>query len=399
MARAILHLELPGIHAAAAVELGLARAGEAVIVQRDQRVLDLAGVPWLTRGQPLRQAQRLAPEATIVPVGALSGAETYRAVWDTILPLGVAAEPTAWHAGYVDVSGCLPRRGVKLHLAALSKQIEAHTGQPPARGVAQNKLIARHASPLGRLLAPDEALGFLHGRALRPDSTLRREMIGTLDELGCHRWGDVAQVPEPRLHALFGLRGTLLHRWSQGLDPRPVRPLYPPPSETARALLEPEEAAAWLERVEQLVQTLSGRLRRRGEQATEVVLVLGLRQGRDGLRSGSFQTFKRKLARGIDQAARLREVVLGLLPMDLDPLDLDEVRVTLRGLRLRGALQAVLFVDEAEERRHLLDGALARIRAKWGLNGLGWVPEIVASRQRLAESIWQLEDDDAAAWA
>jgi nucleotidyltransferase/DNA polymerase involved in DNA repair len=312
-------------------------------------------------------------------------------VWDALVPLGTAVEPTAWHGGYVDVTGCLPRRGVRAHLAALARRLEDLTRQPPAQGVAGNKLIARHASLWGRVVAPEEALGFLHGQRLRPERWLTREMIATLDELGCHVWGEVAQVPEPRLRALFGVRGTILNRWSEGVDPRPVQPRYPPPTETARVQLEPEQRTGWLAALEELSATLAERLRRRGETASEVVLALGLRQGA-GVRRGSWQALRRRLARGVNQPEALRTIVLGLLPMDLEPQDLEEARLTLRGLRRHGAVQGVLFVEAHEERRHLLDSALARVRARWGLLGLGYAPEVVASRRRLAEAVWLLEE-------
>jgi nucleotidyltransferase/DNA polymerase involved in DNA repair len=392
MGRTVLHVELPGVHVAAARELGLARGEAAIVVHRDERVLDAEGVPWLVRGQALRQARRLAPEATFLPVGALAGAETYRATWDLLLPMGPAIEPTAWHAGYVDVSGCLPRRGAKAHLAALARRLADVTGQKPAQGVGVNKLIARHASPLGRLVGPEEALAFLHAQAPRPERWLTRPMIELLDELGCHRWGDVSAVPETRLRALFGLPGTILHRWSRGVDPRPVRPCYPPPTESVRVLLEPELRDTWLARLRSMAHTVAERLRRRGEVATEVILALSVRRGSGpGLASETWLTQRRRLARGIDQSARVEEVVLGLLPGELELEALEEARLTLRGLRRRGAVQGVLFVDEREERGHLLEGALAGLRTRYGLGALGWLPDMLASRQRVAEAIWGME--------
>ncbi len=383
MARAVLHLGLPGIHAAAAVELGHARAEDALVVYRRERIVDLANLPLLTRGQPLRLARKLAPGAVLVPSGALAGAETYRAVWDQLTEVGPALEPTAWHAGYVDVTGCLPRRGVKTYLAAVAKRLEALTGKPPARGVGTNKLIARHASPWGRIVAADEAVAFLHSQRLRTDQGLTAPMIELLDELGCHRWGEVAEVPEPRLRALFGIRGTILHRWSQGLDPRPVQSRYPPPTETVKAEVDGDGEGAWLAVFESLAATLAGRLQRRGEVAGEVLLALG---GRSGWRG-----FRRRLARGIDGAERIHAILLGLLPTDLDPWSIDEVRVTLRGLRLRDALQGVLFRDAEEERRQVLETALSRVRARYGLTSLGYGGEILAERERLAEAVWRLE--------
>ena len=392
MARTVLHVELPGVHVAAAVELALVGAEAPVVIHRDERVLDLAGLPWLRRGQPLRQAQRLAPAAEFVPAGVLTGAETYRAAWDELLKIGPSVEPTAWHAGYVEVTGCLPKRGVNAHLAALAGRLAQVTRQTPAQGVSVNKLIARHASQWGKVVGASEALGFLHDQRLRPSAGLTGQMIELLDDLGCHRWGEVSDVPEPRLRALFGVRGTVVHRWSQGIDPRPVKARYPPPTETARTLLEPEQREAWMASIEQLVTTLAGRLRRRGELATEIVLSLGLRAGSGpGLRRDVQRVFRRRLARGVDSAPRISQIVLGLLPMDIDPLSIDEIRITLRGLRSAAAIQGVLFGDEHEERAHLLDGALSRVRSRYGLLGLGYVPEMVETRQRLAEAIWDLE--------
>lgn len=383
MPRAVMHLELPGVHAAAAVELGHVRGGAPIVVHRRERILDLWGLPVLSRGQPVRLARKLAPQAEFVPVGALAGAETYRAAWDILQEVGPELEPTAWHAGYVNVSGCLPRHGAKVYLAQIARRLEAVTGLPPARGIGESKLIARHASPQGEIIAPGETLRFLHAQPLRSGQGLSRPMVEQLGELGCHTWREVSEVPEPRLRALFGIRGTILHRWSQGIDPRPVQNRYPPPTESVSAEVEGDEHGLWLGMFESLTQRLAGRLERRGELATEVILALG---GADGWRS-----FKRRLARGTADAARLEGIVFGLLPADLDPWSIDEVRLTLRGLRPRGTVQGVLFLDAAEERRHLLDAAMLKVRARYGLTGLGYGPELLAGRERLAEAVWKLD--------
>jgi len=383
MPRAVLHLELPGVHAAAAVELGHAPAGVPIVVHRRERILDLWGLPVLSRGQPVRLARKLAPQAAFVPSGALAGAETYRAAWDILQEVGPELEPTAWHAGYVNVSGCLPRRGAKVYLAQVAKRLEAVTGLPPARGIGESKLIARHASPQGEIITPGETLRFLHAQPLRTGQGLTRQMVEQLDELGCHRWREVSEVPEPRLRALFGIRGTILHRWSQGIDPRPVQNRYPPPTETVSAEVEGDEHGLWLSLFGPLSQRLAGRLERRGELATEIILALG---GTDGWRS-----FKRRLARGTADAERIEGIVIGLVPADLDPWSIDEVRLTLRGLRPRGTVQGVLFCDAEEERRHLLDAAMLRVRARYGLMGLGYGPELLAGRERLAEAVWKLD--------
>ncbi len=335
MPRAVLHLELPGVHAAAAVELGHAPAGVPLVIHRRERILDLWGLPVLSRGQPLRLARKLAPQAAFVPAGALAGAETYRAAWDILQEVGPELEPTAWHAGYVNVSGCLPRRGAKVYLAQIAKRLETVTGLPPARGIGESKLIARHASPQGEIIAPGETLAFLHAQPLRIGQGLTRGMVEQLDELGCHRWQEVAEVPEPRLRALFGIRGTILHRWSQGIDPRPVQNRYPPPTESVSAEVEGDEHGLWLSLFGTLTERLAGRLERRGELATEILLALG---GAAGWRS-----FRRRLARGTADAARLETIVIGLLPADLDPWGIDEVRLTLRGLRPGARSRACCF--------------------------------------------------------
>ncbi|MBI2298378.1 MAG: hypothetical protein HYU66_05400 [Armatimonadetes bacterium] len=386
MARAVLHLELPGIYVAAARELALAPPDRPVLIHRRERLLDFSPLPGLLRGQSLRLARALVPHAVPLPVGVLHGAETYRTVWDELLTVGPALEPVAWHGGYVDVSGCLPRRGLDVYLARLAHRLELLTGVAPARGIGTSKLVARHASPLGRIVDPRETLPFLHAQHLRPDQGLTRAMIALLTELGCHRWGDVARVPEPRLQALFGLRGTILKRWSEGTDPRPVRSRYPPPFETVQAPLEPDDDDRWIEIFVPLTRLLAERLRRRGEVTTEVILALGGRAG--------WETFRRRLARGVAQAERLRTILLGLLPAHLDPWAYHELRVTLRGLRNQEVVQGVLFRDAEEERRQQVDDALSRVRSRYGLDTIGYTGE-TPPRERLAEKVWKLEGVEA----
>ncbi len=398
MKRTVLHVELPGVHVAAVRELDLVRAGEPVVVISGGRVLDVEGLDGVHRGQAVLRARRVAPGVEFIPAGVLAGAETYRAAWDELLTMGPSVEPTAWHAGYVEVTGCLPRRGVKAHLAALGRRLEAVTSQPPAQGLSVNKLIARHASPAGQVVGAREALGFLHRQRLRPSVLIDKRVIALLDELGCRRWGQVSEVPEPRLRALFGLRGSVLARWAAGDDPRSVKPRYPPPIETAGVILGPEEREAWLNHCQQLAATLAARLVRRGELTTEIILTLALRPCQaSAWRRDVWRTFRRRLARGVNGAERLTQIVLGLLPADLDPLNIDEIRITLRGLRSAGAVQGTLFRDAREERDHLLDSAFARVRARYGLLGLAYAPEVSDTGPRLAETV--LEMDGVAALA
>ncbi|MCC7492791.1 MAG: hypothetical protein IT204_10605 [Fimbriimonadaceae bacterium] len=383
MARTVLHVQLPGVYVAAAVEEGQVAAGQPVVVRRGDRIVDVAGIPELRRGQPVRVARRLAPRAVVVPVEAVGGAEVLRAVWDKLLEMGPAVEPSSWQSGYVDVTGCLPRRGVAAHLAALAKRLSRLTGQPPAQGMAANKLVARHASPLRQMVAPEETTAFLQEQPLRPGQGLASRLVEQLGELGCRLWGEVAAVPEPRLYSLFGPLGTLVHRWSQGHDPRPVQAKYPPPSETVSAAVEGDEHGGWVVHLGRLADRLAARLQQRGELATEVILEVVTRE--TTLRR------PRRFPRGITSDARLRAVVLGLLPTDLDPQRVEELRLTVRGLRRRGVVQGVLVWDEPEERRHLVDGVIAAVRESYTLRSLGWGADVLTNRERLAESVWRLE--------
>ena len=108
-------------------------------------------------------------------------------------------------------------------------------------------------------------------------------------------------------------------------------------------------------------------------------------------RKGVWRKFRRRLSRGVWEARLLHQVALSQLPATLDPTGVDEVRLTLRNLHSREAVQLILFQDEALERRARLAAALTRVRHHYGLLSIGPVTELAGPRERLAEAVWRLE--------
>ena len=190
----------------------------------------------ITRGMPVRQAQKRCPDLALLPPNPNLYARASAALHDIFRRYAPVIEPRGYGHAYLDVTGTGALFGPPVDVA-LRIHREARSGirLPVTVGVGANKLVTtvaagqRDADRSGNrdAVVPVPEGGeaaFLspHRVALLPDITDRiRER---LDDYQLELIGAVAAVGAPALGQVFGRAGAELHAKARGIDPRPVLP-------------------------------------------------------------------------------------------------------------------------------------------------------------------------------
>jgi protein ImuB len=225
----------------------------------------------VTLGMPRRQAETLAPFATVMTRDPGEEARRFESVVTLIEDLVPRVEVVSPGLLYVPVAGALRFYGGEVALAGRVADEVDHLvghlrGGEALLGVADGPFAARWAAATGGVGEPNvvsDTRAFLSRLDL---STLREamggdEMIDTFRWLGIATLGELAGLPRDTLATRFGDHGALAHRLASGED-RQVDPREIPSDLTVRMEfedpLENLDAVAFAGRVlsERLLQAL-----------------------------------------------------------------------------------------------------------------------------------------------
>jgi DNA polymerase-4 len=177
-----------------------------------------------------RRAQRLCPEAVVVPPRFHAYSEASKAVFRVFDDITPAVEGLSIDEAFLDVRGFGRSAGTPYELAVrLRHEVRRRVGLPITVGVARTKFLAKVASgvakPDGLLVVPPEReLAFLHALPVE-----RLWGVGPVTARKLHEGGivtvrQVALLPERVLCSLVGrASGRHLHALAHNLDPRPVQ--------------------------------------------------------------------------------------------------------------------------------------------------------------------------------
>lgn len=286
MIRTILHFDLdaffcsveelldPSLHGRAFVVAGRPE-GRGVVTSASY-----AARPFgVHSGMPTARAQRLCPELVVVPPRH----GVYSRHSDQVMQLARDAVPAleqiSIDEAFLDVTEH-PRPGREV-AAALQAEIRARLSLPTSWGVAENKLVAKIATNVGKpnglvVVPPGEAEAFL---APLPVSLLWGVGPKTqerLAALGLRTVGELAALPPERLQAEFGERGTDLAARARGLDDSPVVEGHEARSMSAERTFPRDLTARQplLQALRSLSEEVGGRLREAGLAGVTVRLKL-----------------------------------------------------------------------------------------------------------------------------
>lgn len=248
----VCYTEVQGLYAGAARTAGLAPADRPVVVIREGRVADGcrdAFISGLVLGAPARQAMRDAPRAVLVAWEQLDATPAATAWWERSLQYTPYVEPALPHQLFLAlpspgqaVAPALKAEVAVLHAVAGEAGFAAFTGVAPSRLLARAAALAcrerwlqRRPGQLG-FAEPAAQLAFVlpgeEARFLAPLPVAflpaAPEAQRRLARLGIRTVGEVARIGESEWVRQLGPLGRQLSQWSQGIDPEPVKPAYPP---------------------------------------------------------------------------------------------------------------------------------------------------------------------------
>ncbi len=139
-------------------------------------------------------------------------------------------EPFSIDEAFLDLTGVL-----HLHKSpeaighTIKRTIRDRLGLQCSVGIGPNKLVAKMAADwqkpdgLSRVW-PEELPHILYPFPVEELIGVGRKMKNHLNRLGIYTIGDLARTPTEILDEKFGIYGSLLHRWANGIDETPVDP-------------------------------------------------------------------------------------------------------------------------------------------------------------------------------
>ncbi|MEV0472338.1 DNA polymerase Y family protein [Streptomyces prunicolor] len=301
--------------------------------------------------------------------------ERYRQVLEQMWELSPVVQALPPAAALADLRGALRYHGATashlgdvLRLRTVSRYgIDVRVGIGPTITVAATASArVRHPGGVLAIEAADVAdwlalllVEELHGIGPRQAATLRH--------YGVDRVGLLAALPAVTVQRLLGRAGRTVVDRARGIDPRTVTPRRLPASISVRHRFPHDvlDGAVARSALLGLVVQLGAELRRRGQAARALTLTLTFAGGPAWERT-------RRLAAPSGHEDDLRQLTYQLM----DAAGLQRGRLT--GLALRGAdlvdgdrVAEQLSLDAARQARLVAEGAVDRIREKFGPGAIG----------------------------
>jgi len=195
----------------------------------------------IARGMLVRQAKKLCPDLVLLPPNPRLYARASRALHQILRVYAPVIEPRGYGHAFLDLTGTERLFGPLVDVAErIRREAEARLRLPLTVGAAVNKLVSEAATRAGRLggwavgrygespwpmLVPSGSEApFLAPHSMQLLPGVPEDILFRLDEYQLERIGQVAEISESELCAVFGTRGRLLSAQSRGIDARPVLP-------------------------------------------------------------------------------------------------------------------------------------------------------------------------------
>ena len=391
-ARFVLHADMDAFYASIEQRDNPELRGKPVIVGATSARGVVAAASYEARvfgvrsAMPGFRARELCPNGIFLP----SNMALYAAVSDEVH--GVFSEftpeiePIALDEAFLDISASVALFGGPLELARrLKARVREVTGLTVSVGVAPSKLVAKIACTLGKpdglIVVPPEAVRWL----LDPLPVRRLWGIGpvlakTLEAVGIHTIGALAEIDLDRLRTTVGDRAYELRQRARGDDPREVESDRVPKSYGEENTFETdvEDRDTVTAALTAHAEAVARRLRRDGYRGRTVTLKIKLGRRRGERPSRLFRelaepiypllTRSKTLERATDDGATIREVAVALWDAAAIGEPVRLLGVSLSNLESRDLEQLDLFGEKPKSDR--LGPALDAIAARFGKHAL-----------------------------
>ena len=372
--RIILHADMDAFYAAVEQHDDPSLRGKPILVGFPGRRSVVSTASYEARpfgvgsAMPMVQAQRLCPQAIIVPPRFERYAEVSGVIMGVFGRFSPLVEPLSLDEAFLDMTGAEGLFGPPAVMGEkLRAAVREATGLTVSVGVSATKYVAKVASdarkPDGLTVVPlDQVLAFLHPLPVRRLWGVGPKGAEALERLGLHTIGDVARASLALLTSELGSQGEHVQALAMGDDPREVIPDQEAKSIGHEETLEFDVVGP--EQVKPLLLRAADRVAER--LRANAVMAGGLRVKLKGA-SFKLSTRQKRLTEPTSSAKPLYEAALALL----DEFPWDEP-LRLVGLAAYELAPGVLPVQgdlftQADTRKHAeLDRTVDSLRARFG---------------------------------
>ncbi|WP_213951385.1 DNA polymerase IV [Tepidanaerobacter syntrophicus] len=181
-------------------------------------------------GMPKWQAEKLCPQGIFIKPEYELYVDTSQRVMNILRNFTPQVEVFSIDEAWLDVSGCEKLFGDSLNIAKkiqfkIAKEIDLQC----SIGVSSNKLLAKMASDMKKpnaitVLYPEDVPKLLWPLPVDKLFGVGRRMNERFSHMNIKTIGDLAITPKNVLEKAFGLNGTYLHLWANGIDDSRVNP-------------------------------------------------------------------------------------------------------------------------------------------------------------------------------
>ncbi|HZD68405.1 MAG TPA: DNA polymerase IV [Actinomycetes bacterium] len=315
------------------------------------------------------QAQRLCPQAVVVPPRMSAYSQASKAVFEVFRQTTPLVEGLSIDEAFLDVGGLWRIAGPPPEIAErLRAEVRERVGLPITVGVARTKFLAKVASGVAKpdgllVVPPDRELAFLHPLPVERLWGVGRVTAAKLHARGIITVGQVADLGEDTLVSMLGrASGRHLHALAHNRDPRPVQVGRRRRSIGSQRALGRRRRSA--EAIDAVVVGLVDRVTRRLRTAHRVCRTVMLRfRFDDFTRASRSHTLPEATAETETILVTARGLLAAVMPM-IEREGLTLIGVTLANLDDDSAIQLTLPFDRRS--RTALDAAVDLVQERFG---------------------------------
>ncbi|ANK80611.1 MAG: DNA polymerase IV [Rhizobiales bacterium NRL2] len=334
----------------------------------------LARIYGVRSAMPMFKALKVCPDAVVRKPDMKKYAAVSRQIRALMLDLTPLVEPLSIDEAFLDLTGTarVHHASPAATLARLAQRIETEIGVTISVGLSYNKFLAKLASDLDKprgfaVIGRAEAVEFLAPRPVSDIYGVGRAFAGRLAADGIRTFADLRRHDETELMRRYGVIGKRLRAFADGRDTRAVNPDGERKSVSTETTFNDDiagfdELARILWR---LSEDVSATLKEKRIAGRTVTLKLRTADFRIHTRSHTldhltqlagtiYHAAEPLLRREADGRRRFRLIGVGMSGLDgerdADPPDL---------------------LDQDRAKRRQIEGALDRIRARYGKTSIG----------------------------
>lgn len=328
----------------------------------------IARIQGVRSAMPMFKALAACPEAVVIKPDMEKYARVGREVRERMLTLTPLVQPVSIDEAFLDLTGTerVHQAPPACTLAKFAKGVERDIGITVSVGLSYCKFLAKVASDLEKprgfsVIGEAEAVSFL---ATRPVSTIwgvGKAFEETLARDGIRKIGQLQTLEKSDLMKRYGTMGARLYHLSRGEDERHVHVEHDAKSISSETTFDTDLATlSDLQPVlRRLSERVSARLKKNGISGRTIVLKLKTKDFR-------IRTRNRQLGDPTRLADRIFRTGMALLEKETDGTQYRLIGIGVSDLTDDDRADPIDLVDTQSAKRALAEGAIDKVRAKFG---------------------------------